>query len=52
MQCSDQTSYNPQVSVLGIPPGNYKATVYYRTDRNVWVWQANGMSPGAANITP
>jgi len=46
-----QTTYTPSFSTSGIPAGSYRAVVYYRTDPTVWVWQANGVSPGAATIT-
>jgi hypothetical protein len=47
-----QTVYSPSFVVPNVPDGSYKVTVYYRTDPTQWVWLTNGISLGAATITP
>ena len=46
-----ETLYAPSFSTLGLPLGSYTAVVYYRSDPNVWLWQASDASPGTAEVT-
>ena len=46
-----RTLYTPSFSTLGIPLGTYSAVVFYRSDPNVWLWEASDASPGTAEIT-